>query len=258
MDDMRKSILTLVLTLIAFLGNAQEAESKTKAEKPNKFENIDERVGLAIKVNTFGLGGEFTMPLNERFSIRVGASKLQDYKADEIEAMAIDGVSAALDISFMDIDLGDFFDYQLAYNVSSFNLLADWYFTKRSPFHLTGGLRFSNTYFRNTLGIKQSISILDGLEISPENFGTLTLQVDYPFVLPYVGVGVGRLVNNKKIGFNFEIGNSFISGLNVSEFSGTGRIGGTAMEENRIQIEQNIAWVWAHPNVEISISYNFK
>jgi hypothetical protein len=30
------------------------------------------------------------------------------------------------------------------------------------------------------------------------------------------------------------------------------------MEENRIQIEQNIAWVWAHPNVEISISYNFK
>ena len=256
---MKNFILCCGLALSSLLSAQEQVSLQQESPKQvGKYANIDQKIGLAVKGNTFGLGADLTMPLNDRFSIRVGASQLNNYKADDIEAAALYVVASAFDIDFMGVSVSSLFDYQLDYKISSFNLLADWYITKNSPIHLTGGLRFSNTYFRNTFGITQDITILDGLLITPENFGSLTLQVDYPFILPYLGIGVGRLVNNKTIGFNFEIGNSFISGLDVTEFSGIGRIGGTAMEENRVQIEENLSWVWAHPNIEFSISYNFK
>lgn len=185
-----------------------------------------------------------------------------EYSINPVQATFQVGVhqtSPRIDVDEVNVN-GNIHDRSLA-------LLADFFPSKKSSFHITGGVMFNIhpqlVSLTATLVNKSSSEpAVDpsnyanteffGITTDPEGKVHLGVQSGLNVVQPYLGIGFGRAVSLKsRVSFNFDLGVTYIGGLHV-------------MSRNYYEdpdkpknVELNQAWIDANPDIKDNLKENY-
>lgn len=174
-------------------------------------------------------------------------------------AVGIHETSPRIDVDEVIIN-GNLHDRSLA-------LLADFFPSKKSSFHITGGVMFNIhpqlVSLTATLVNKSSSEpAIDpsnyanteffGITTDPEGKVHLGLQSGLNVVQPYLGIGFGRPVSlNSRVSFNFDLGVTYIGGFHL--------VSRNYYEnpEKPVNVELNQAWIDANPDIKDNMKDNY-
>jgi hypothetical protein len=216
---MRKLLTTIILGLAALSLMAQE-----------------KGLGIAIKSSTMGIGGDVVYKFHKRMSARVGYDYFRVNRP----------------ISFDQADVS----YKGNVNIRLGGLSALYDFFIIPSIHFTAGLAL-NQFNAGFSGEATSNYTLGELEIPAEQIGDFKFEAGPGLpVSPYLGVGFGKTLGSKLIGFNFEIGTYYQGDPNVSIHS-TGLTGPTSKPEHEQAelFESQISQYYLYPVIRGSISF---
>lgn len=209
-ECMKKQILTLFCFAISL--TAMQAQMEEKEETTSKYRKL----AIGVSGGT-GFGADLSYKFNDNLSVTARYNVL-DYKAEDIE-QEIDGNDVLIDANV------DFKTMDLIFH----------YYPFKTAFNLAAGVGyFSNKELTINLSFAESIFIGD-VEFTPENdIGQLIIQSEWKEIAPYVGIGFGRAVPNKRLGFGFEAG-TYLAGSPKVTLDATGLIEGTKDQEPLVQ-----------------------
>ena len=174
-------------------------------------------------------------------------------------AVGIHETSPRIDVDEVNVN-GNIHDRSLA-------LLADFFPSKKSSFHITGGVMFNIhpqlVSLTATLVNKSSSEpAIDpsnyanteffGITTDPEGKVHLGLQSGLNVVQPYLGIGFGRPVSLKsRVSFNFDLGVTYIGGFHL--------VSRNYYEnpEKPVNVELNQAWIDANPDIKENMKDNY-
>lgn len=174
-------------------------------------------------------------------------------------AVGIHETSPRIDVDEVNVN-GNIHDRSLA-------LLADFFPSKKSSFHITGGVMFNIhpqlVSLTATLVNKSSSEpAVDpsnyanteffGITTDPEGKVHLGLQSGLNVVQPYLGIGFGRPVSlNSRVSFNFDLGVTYIGGFHL--------VSRNYYEnpEKPVNVELNQAWIDANPDIKENMKDNY-
>lgn len=139
------------------------------------------------------------------------------------------------------------------------SLLADFFPSKKSSFHITGGLMVSlspgllsgkgslkNTSNADPVMDDQDKGHVKFFGITTDKNGDVLVDVQYKAnrVKPYLGIGFGRPCSTKKrVGVNFDIGVAYTGGIHAYSYDYS--------EGSPVKVELNEAWVNEPGNEDI-------
>ena len=174
-------------------------------------------------------------------------------------AVGIHETSPRIDVDEVNVN-GNIHDRSLA-------LLADFFPSKKSSFHITGGVMFNIhpqlVSLTATLVNKSSSEpAIDpsnyanteffGITTDPEGKVHLGLQSGLNVVQPFLGIGFGRPVSLKsRVSFNFDLGVTYIGGFHL--------VSRNYYEnpEKPVNVELNQAWIDANPDIKENMKDNY-
>lgn len=174
-------------------------------------------------------------------------------------AVGIHETSPRIDVDEVNVN-GNIHDRSLA-------LLADFFPSKKSSFHITGGVMFNIhpqlVSLTATLVNKSSSEpAIDpsnyanteffGITTDPEGKVHVGLQSGLNVVQPYLGIGFGRPVSlNSRVSFNFDLGVTYIGGFHL--------VSRNYYEnpEKPVNVELNQAWIDANPDIKENMKDNY-
>lgn len=174
-------------------------------------------------------------------------------------AVGIHETSPRIDVDEVNVN-GNIHDRSLA-------LLADFFPSKKSSFHITGGVMFNIhpqlVSLTATLVNKSSSEpAIDpsnyanteffGITTDPEGKVHVGVQSGLNVVQPYLGIGFGRPVSlNSRVSFNFDLGVTYIGGFHL--------VSRNYYEnpEKPVNVELNQAWIDANPDIKENMKDNY-
>jgi len=160
------------------------------AQKPSQgglFENFSVGVKAGI---LYGPGIDFATSLHENVKLRAGYSHFGFDAMDYIETDGDQTITKG-EISF-----------------SNANLLFD-YFPTGGIFHITGGLYFGKNNITMEGTGEESFAFGDNVLV-PDQDGKFKGTAKFGSAIkPYIGIGLGRTIPNKRVSFKFELGTIF-------------------------------------------------
>lgn len=155
---------------------------KTKGESKMNF-----GMALHLQVGTLGPGGAIGFRFLDQLSCRLGFNYLK------------------LNFPFE----GNFFDVSLKHSpdltLGAVSLMLDYYPVAKSSFHLTGGVAYNMNHYKYGMAYNDTLQY-GSISVNGENAGTLNFDVVSSKIAPYLGLGFGRVVPKKRVGFGVELG----------------------------------------------------
>ena len=146
----------------------------------------EDTAGFAVRASTLGIGGELTLPLNEKVNVRVGLYGLnvnRDETADNI-------------------------NYALKAKLFSTGAMLDYY-PFAGIFHLSAGAFYTGNKVVGDAVSGQNLEI-GNRTYTPDEVGTLHGKVKVNTLAPYAGFGWGKVTGGKKrYKFLFDLGVMF-------------------------------------------------
>ena len=201
-------------------------------------------LGVGVEAGLHGIGIQVAMPVQKHLVVRAGYNWMPsgdlvngEFSIDTKELKQAQQQYDA--IMHFQHKFGDEAPISAGVKVGLQNikLLLDWYPFEKSSFYLTGGFYFAankNSFLNihgntteNDWAALQELRQKTGddsyeiaLEIGNEKYPVIEkdgcgyMQADYKFdpVKYYVGLGLGRSVPNKRVGFQFELGTMIYTG----------------------------------------------
>jgi len=166
-------------------------------------------------VSTLGVGLEGGVRINETFGLRLGGNWLGfDY----------DGVDGNL-------------DYDADITLASLGTLVD-YHPFRGGFRLSGGLRF-NFNQADLDGTPTEDINIGGEDFSPDEVGTLTGDVGFNVLAPYLGVGYGATLLKGALSIGFDLGVMYQGQADVDLDADAGILSDDAVLLDNLAIEED-------------------
>ena len=211
---MKKSLIKafVIAVLSVFTATAAMAQ---ETKKENKF-GLANRVGIGVGYGTEGLGFDVAIPLTQYVQVRAGLNIFPNINFSETADIDVNGSYNGYDYNgSTEMDLNAKFGRTYA------DLKFDCYpFGNGSSFFVTAGLSFGGSDLLKITGHSDDAVELmrQGLEpyvevadrqIGFDENGDITAGVKVKKVRPYLGLGFGRLIPKKRVGFRFEIGAQF-------------------------------------------------
>lgn len=200
---MKKIILSALCLIVSITLTAQD----------NGKENNKQAVGLSIGTE-FGI--DYSYKLNEKVSLTARYNFL-NYSQDDIKEK-IDGKSLVFDGSL---------------DIQNFDVVASYY-PFGTSFKVVGGFGY---FIKSDIEIEatfeESVFIGD-VEFTSNDVGVITIKNNWNKIAPYLGVGFGRAVPNKRFGFGVELGTYFAGSPDV-EVSATGIVEQTSSQQPLVQ-----------------------
>ncbi|MEZ5931260.1 MAG: hypothetical protein R3F54_04815 [Alphaproteobacteria bacterium] len=189
-------------------------------------------------ISTLGLGLEAGVRLNESFGLRVGGNWLSfDY----------DGVE------------GDV-DYKGDVTLASLGALAD-YHPFRGGFRITGGLRFNFNEADLDGTPTDDIEIGDET-FAPDEVGTLTGDVGFDVLAPYLGIGYGATLLEGSLSIGFDLGVMYQGKADVDLDTEDGLLSDDAILQENLAIEEDkveddLEDFVVYPVIGLAVTYRF-
>lgn len=225
---MTKKILLIVLSVFSLNLIAQENDEKT-IESYNK-----NAIGLSAGL---GFGIDYARTLKH--------NKLYASVSYNVFVMSLNGIEQEVSGEELIIDSNiDFQNVDLRINYHPFS----------NAFKLVGGLGYftsSNVNVKTTF--KNDITIGD-VTFNTNDSGNLNIDANWTEIAPYLGIGFGRLVSNKKFGFSFDFGSYFSSSPEIT-LDATGIIEQT--EDQEALLNESFTSFKFIPYASFRVSYAF-
>ena len=129
-----------------------------------------------------------------------------------------------------------------------------WNPFRRGSFFVKAGVGYTwhpNVGFVITASEKLN---LGGLELTPEDVGTISLGVRWHPVVGYVGWGFGRTIPRRRIGVGFEMGVHYL-GRPTVQLDYEGFLETTNLKEQVPTVERNLSNYRYLPSLSLTLSY---
>ena len=225
---------TLGIALCAGLWSLSTAQAQTRSEK-HEWPGF----GIGVKVGTLGLGADLSLPIvPDRLNLRLSGNYLNysyDGTADDI-------------------------DYEFTLDFKTATLLADWH-----PF--ANNFRISAGVVRNDSKVKLDGTPTDEVTIGdrdypPQLVGTLTGQLDFEDLAPYIGIGFGNAIGPYEQTWSFV----FDLGVIIQTFDATlvsdGPLSGNPTFQEDLKKEENelqdsLDRFKIYPVLQFGVAYHF-
>ncbi len=207
-------MLLLCFSLITIPLTAQNADS----------DNEIGRHGIGLVFGVPGIGLDYGYRLNPNIMFRLRGQTLPfsvndyDFEIDDQDVL-------------VDLDM----------NLTQIGVVVDYHPFSNSSFKLIGGL----TYFVQSkidVGVLVSDTLFLGenndFVFYPEDIGRIDIKTNWNSVVPYIGLGFGRAVPKKRVGFGIELGTHYVNSPKVQVLA-TGMLEDTS--ESGPQLENDLA-----------------
>ncbi len=206
------SLKHLVLPLAIFCG---VLTASAQEEDKNMFNHLS----VGITAGTPGIGFDVAAPIGNYVQVRAGVAFMPSIK-----------FGTDLDISdhpnTADYNIPETVEVEAKVGFTNGKLLFDVFPFKRSSFHITAGAYFGSSAiikaYNKEDGLLQDIADYNrdypdqkiGYELgdyllTPDDNGNIKAEIKTASFKPYIGLGIGRAVPKKRIGFMFEAGVQF-------------------------------------------------
>ena len=129
-----------------------------------------------------------------------------------------------------------------------------WNPFRRGAFFVVAGVGYN---WHPTIGFEITANDklnLGGLELTPEDFGTINLGVRWRPVVGYAGWGFGRTIPRRRIGIGFEMGVYYLGKPSV-QLDYEGFLEMTNLREQVGTVERNLSNYRYLPTLSLTISY---
>ena len=189
--------------------------------KADHFLGYDGKGAIALNLSSVGIGVEYAHNINRHLNGRIRINVLQISNLEQ--AIELGGaptfVTANVDVMNTDI-------------------LLEYLPFSQHNFKLVGGFSYISSG-KGDINVAYNEAIKYGdIVIEPEDIGDMTIGVDYSGLAPYMGLGWGRAVPRKRVGFGIEIGTYYVGSPDVS-LTATNMLADTAQEEGQLQENMN-------------------
>ncbi len=223
---MKKTIVSAIIATAAIASNANAAPGD---------------VAIGLKAGTLGAGIELTMEAIENVNVRFGANYFKFGTEVEIENN----------------------DYDLDLKLNSFTALGDWYVTD-SSFRVTAGA-FINENSLSGVALPSNTYEIDDTVYTSAEVGTLSANVGFNSVAPYLGIGWGNpLSDDSDWSFMFDLGVVFAGKpkLDIMTTGGTlsdnpALLADIEQAEQDFRDTDEIKYLKFYPVVSIGLNYRF-
>lgn len=222
-----KFALIAAASLMSATGMAQEATSSKWAPG-----TIYGGAGLP------GIFLGYSQPISDRFAVRGDFATMGSRNESVVE---------------------DDIRYEGKVNVSRVGLFADYYVL--GGLRLTGGATFNNVKFDLTGRSATGTVDIGGTQYLIGTEDRVNVQVKFPKVTPYVGIGYGYAPKSGKgFGFAFDLGMSIGSPKVTGSATGPnldGQVTQADLDRELDEVRDDVAKIKGIPQVSIAISYRF-
>lgn len=215
-------------------------QSPALACRPDTNTTIRSNQSVSIQVGTTGPGLYYNRILSDtrRLSLRVGGQYIAYRKPVRIEV--------AKD-SYITVDP----DFMIGVAQASLK----WRPFRRGSFFVVGGLGYTwhpNLSFVITAQDKLN---LDGLELTPEDVGTVNLGFRWHPVVGYLGWGFGRTLPRRRLGVGFEMGVYYL-GRPAVQLDYEGFLESTTLDQQVPIVERNLSNYRYLPSLNVTLTYS--
>jgi hypothetical protein len=200
--SLKKSLFSFLLMGFVVVAQGQVADSSVQKTKHKM------RGSLGIQAGSNALGGiDFALNVTRFLNVRVGYNFL-----------ALSKPTYAPDLSSFGLNFPEIKQVvNLASKVdfSNANLIAEFLPTKKQRLRLAVGLGYmlSKNNIESTMSTTASVR-KDGFEITPSDIGSLTISASTKSkILPYLGIGFGRVVPKKRVSLSIDMGTYYMNSL---------------------------------------------
>lgn len=231
---------------------------KAKASKPAKDRYLFNHLGIGISAGLDGIGGDIALPVGRHIQLRAGY-------ASGFPSL-IKYVSPAVHVNMSKAD-GDPWDInadiagKANLGLDAARIMLDLYPSKSSGFRITAGAYFA---FKPEVGLIH-LQTVEPLPLGPDDRGKTGITLDregapsellttdlegtmaldikmgapvssMPWLRPYVGIGLGRVLPNKRVNFCFDLGAIYTGGFGLYGWDYSDLALGTG-DAKRVQIK---------------------
>lgn len=195
-----------------------DPKKATKEEiKADHFLGYDGKGAVAINVSSIGLGVEYAHNFHRHFNGRVRLNFLT--LSDLSQELEFNGINTLVTANA---------------DVFNVDFLVEYLPFPQSNFKIVGGLSYVSAG-KGDINIAFVDEIAYGdISIAPEDVGDMTIGIDYSGVAPYFGIGFGRAVPRKAVGFAVELGTLYVGSPDVS-LTATNMLSETSVEQGQLQ-----------------------
>ena len=101
-------------------------------------------------------------------------------------------------------------------NTLSFDMMGEYYPWQKSSFKLLFGASYIQSLTANAMIMVTDPMMFGEIELTPEQVGEMEIELAYGGMAPFLGIGFGRSVPNKRIGLGLEVGSYYIGSPSVN------------------------------------------
>lgn len=227
-----KLIATIFLLLMG--GGLAMAQDNSDSETPYP---ADQSISLAV--GTLGPGLFYTRTISRlhRLSGRIGGQYIAYRKPIRIKTAPDSYLSVDPDLVIGTAQAG-----------------LKWHPFRRGSFFVAAGVGYT---WHPTVGFVITANDklnLGGLELTPEDVGTINLGVRWHPVVGYAGWGFGRIIPRRRIGVGFEMGVYYLGRPSV-QLDYEGFLETTTLSEQVPIVERNLSNYRYLPSLSLTLSY---
>lgn len=202
-------IIVLISLYVSSNLQAQDESSEPMTTNSGKY-------AIGINSGLPGVGIDFARKINDHFMLRLQGNYLK-YALNDYEAN-IDGTNVLIDANV------DFFNTDLLLDIHPF---------KASSFKFVlGAGYFFNQDISGSMQFADEVKIND-IVFTPDEAGTIGISNHWEPFAAYGGIGFGRAVPNKRIGFGIDLGTYYL-GEPKPEIIATGMLEDTKNQEQQL------------------------
>ena len=169
---------------------------------------IFNHLGVAAEIGTAGLGIEMSAPVTPYLAVRAGWTSMPKLKySGDVD---IESSSPSI--------IDDEVNVEGKLNMSDMKLLVDLYPSKSGSFHFTVGAFFGKEKVVTAYNTEPFLDpsewgvsgvMLGDYRVTSDAQGNVSADIKVKSFKPYVGIGWGRAVPKKRLGFSFDMGVQF-------------------------------------------------
>ena len=213
-----------ILGCIAMMGSVLFAQAKTRSESDNIVRRPFSNVAVGVNAGLAGFGASVATPLCNYVSVRAGYSTLPISYTYTCEDFILDIPQLSDYLEYLpDISV----DLNAKLKMNTGHVLFDFvpFRHGNSSFFIAAGLYFGSGKLLTVNGQfdPQTIATLREAGLAPEDLvidvgdthvrmnedGSVAADLKVRSVRPYVGLGFGRAIPKRRVGFRFELGAMF-------------------------------------------------
>ncbi|WP_246225253.1 hypothetical protein [Spirosoma terrae] len=200
------------------------------------------RQSLSMQLGTMGVGLFYQRKLttSERWVIRAGGQYAAYRKPIRVKTAPE---------SYIQID-PDF-----VINIAQVSMA--YYPFRRSAFFVVGGAGYTWHPYMNFVVTANDKLNLGGLELTPEDVGTVDLGFRWQSVVGYLGMGFGQAIPRKRIGIGVELGVYYLGRPSVN-LDYEGFLETTTIDEQVPVVERNLSGYRYLPAINLTITYKLR